>query len=142
MKSDGISFDGLSSSASYKQSIQHNYKMEPLSSLPPPYPFSQLKYEASPSAPLITTPDPDSILSECGQDTPDSSIKEEPGEDASEGGIITCKWRNCGREYREKQSLVEHINTNHIEHKKGCEDFPCFWEVSHIEKYRKLTMNV
>jgi len=113
---------------SYEQSIQQQYKMEPLSSLPPPYPFNQTKCEASPSAPLTTTPDPDSILSECGRDTPDSSVKEEPSEEASEGGILTCKWRNCGQEYNEKQSLVDHINTNHIEHRKGCEDYPCFWE--------------
>jgi len=113
---------------SYEQSIQQNYKMEPLSSLPPPYPFSQLKSDASPSAPQTTTPDPDSILSECGRDTPDSSIKEEPSEDASEGGNLTCKWKSCGREYNEKQALVDHINSNHIEHKKGCEEFPCFWE--------------
>jgi hypothetical protein len=123
---------------SYEQSIQHTYKMEPLSSLPPHYPFSQLKCEASPFAPLTTTPDPDSFLSECCHDTPDSSVKEEPSEEASEGEIITCKWRYCGREYSEKQNLVEHINTNHVERKKGCEDFPCFWEVSNTKKYRKF----
>ena len=121
---------------SYQQSIQHQFKMEPLSSLPPPYPFNQAKSEASPSAPVTSTPDPDSVLSEYGRDTPDSSVKEEPSEDASEGGILTCKWRNCDQEYTEKQSLVDHINTNHIEHRKGCEDYPCFWEVSntHTEK--------
>jgi len=113
---------------SYEQSMQQNYKMEPLSSLPPPYPFNQIKSETSPCAPVTTTPDPDSFFSECGRDTPDSSIKEEQSEEASEGGIVTCKWKNCGREYSEKQCLVEHINSNHIEHKKGCEDFPCFWE--------------
>lgn len=121
-----------------------------------------------------------SLLSDCGPDTPDSSIKEEPSEEASEvrifnsytigvnwlflvpceneintmhehymylegvkqmtlvynekftvqgTGVLACKWRNCGREFTEKKYLVDHVTSSHIEQRKGCDDFPCFWEV-------------
>jgi len=53
-----------------------------------------------------------------------SSIKEETSEEEL---TVKCKWGECGKEYGDKYSLVEHINTNHIEHKKGCEDYPCHW---------------
>ena len=76
------------------------------------------------------TPDPDSVLSEGGRDTPDSSIKEEPSEEASEGGVLVCRWKNCGREFLEQINLVSHILESHVDQKKGCEDFPCMWEVS------------
>ena len=59
---------------SYQESLEPagGYKLEPLSSLPPPYPYTMTP---------LPTPDPDSALlspSEACRDTPDSSIKEEP----------------------------------------------------------------
>jgi len=132
---------------SYEQAVQHQYPpyMEPP---PPPYAFSVLKSDPNlycPPRPDLPkpegfnclptlasephTPDPDSLLSDCGPDTPDSSIKEEPSEEASEGtGVLACKWRNCGREFTEKKYLVDHVTSSHIEQRKGCDDFPCFWE--------------
>jgi len=125
---------------------------------PPPYPYTTvLKSDPSlycpPSLltlPTTATPDPDSLggLSEEGApDTPDSSLKEEPCEEASEGcgGVLACLWRNCGREFIEKKYLVDHVTGMHIEHRKGCEDFPCFWEncsrrlKSFNAKYKLLT---
>ena len=44
--------------------------------------------------------------------------------------MLMCKWRNCGREFTEKKYLVDHVTSSHIEQRKGCDDFPCFWEVS------------
>ena len=44
-------------------------------------------------------------------------------------GVLACKWRNCGREFTEKKYLVDHVTSSHIEQRKGCDDFPCFWEV-------------
>ena len=111
---------------SYEESLQHQIKLEPLSSLPPPYPYTTTP-KLEPCSGL--TPDPDSVLSEGGRDTPDSSIKEEPSEEASEGGVMVCRWRNCGREFLEQTSLVSHIIESHVDQKKGCEDFPCMWEV-------------
>jgi len=104
---------------SYEESLhlqhqhnQHQYKLEPLSSLPPPYPYTSSAAASTASAvsppyhytsPAMSTPapalTPDPDLSEYGRDTPDSSIKEEPSEEASESGIITCRWRNCGKEF-------------------------------------------
>jgi len=79
--------------------------------------------------PQPDTPDPDSLLSDCGPDTPDSSIKEEASEEASEGtGVLACRWRSCGREFTEKRYLVDHVTSCHIEQRKGCDDFPCYWE--------------
>jgi hypothetical protein len=51
------------------------------------------------------------VLSDCGPDTPDSSIKEEPSEEASEGagGVLVCRWRNCGREFTDKKYLVSSV---------------------------------
>ena len=45
-------------------------------------------------------------------------------------GVLACKWRNCGREFTEKKYLVDHVTSSHIEQRKGCDDFPCFWEVT------------
>ena len=90
------------------------YKLEPLSGLPPPYPCSL------PSLPSLATPDPDSALvspGEAGRDTPDSSIKEEPSEDLSEAGATTCRWRSCGKEFSDRDGLVEHIKTCHEEYR-------------------------
>ena len=62
---------------------QQNYKIAPLipvTSLPPPYPYMS-PLPVTPVTPLTpgpghsVTPDPDSVLSEYGRDTPDSSIK-------------------------------------------------------------------
>ena len=44
--------------------------------------------------------------------------------------MLACKWRNCGREFTEKKYLVDHVTSSHIEQRKGCDDFPCFWEVT------------
>ena len=114
---------------SYEESLQHQIKLEPISSLPPPYPYTT---DIIPKLEPVTglTPDPDSVLSEGGRDTPDSSIKEEPSEEASEGGVLVCRWKNCGREFLEQTNLVSHILESHVDQKKGCEDFPCMWEVS------------
>ena len=67
---------------------QHQYKLEPLSSLPPPYPYTSSAAAISAAAvsppyqytsPTMSTPapalTPDPDLSEYGRDTPDSSIK-------------------------------------------------------------------
>ena len=48
-------------------------------------------------------------------------------------GTLTCRWRNCNREFTAKNYLVDHVTSNHIEHRKGCDDFPCFWEVGHLQ---------
>ena len=80
---------------SYEQALQHHYPyME--HPPPPPYPaYSVLKSDPSlycpphtehpfcpPAAPHRehATPDPDSFIEDCGPDTPDSSVKEEPSE--------------------------------------------------------------
>ena len=55
-------------------------------------------------------------------------MQEEPSEEASESGIITCRWRNCGKEFMDRDALVDHIKNNHEEYKKGCEEFPCMWD--------------
>ena len=109
---------------SYQESLEPagGYKLEPLSSLPPPYPYTMTP---------LPTPDPDSALlspSEAGRDTPDSSIKEEPSEDLSEAGAAVCRWRSCGKEFPDRDALVEHIKSSHEEFRKGCEEFPCHWD--------------
>ena len=99
------------------------YKLEPLSSLPPPYPYTMTP---------LPDPDPDSALlspSEAGWDTPDSSIKEEPSEDLSETEAAVCRWRSCGKEFPDRDALVEHIKSSHEEFRKGCEELPCHLDV-------------
>ena len=56
--------------------------------------------------------------------------QEEPTEDVSEGGVKVCKWRNCGKTFTEREDLIKHIKSNHEEYKKGCEEYPCLWEVT------------
>ena len=69
------------------------------------------------------------------RNTPDSSIKDEPSEEASEGGVMICRWRNCGREFLDQTALVSHITESHVDQKKGCEEFHCMWEVSLVIIY-------
>ena len=93
---------------SYEETLHNQIKMEPLSSLPPPYPYTNTPAPIPKLEPCTAlTPDPDSVMSE--RNTPDSSIKDEPSEEASEGGVMVCRWRNCGREFLEQTSLVSHI---------------------------------
>ena len=33
------------------------------------------------------------------------------------------------REMGNREALVEHVKTCHEEYRKGCEEFPCLWEV-------------
>ena len=114
---------------SYEETLHNQIKMEPLSSLPPPYPYTNTPGPVPKLEPCTAlTPDPDSVMSE--RNTPDSSIKDEPSEEASEGGVMVCRWRNCGREFLDQAVLVSHITESHVDQKKGCEDFPCMWEVS------------
>ena len=108
-----LSTDVFHPSSQHDQFIQHMHaQIDTSSSLPAPFP--------SLSPPATITPD-------CGGEAPGSSIKEEACE---EEPTIACKWRECGKEYNDKHHLVEHINTTHIEHKKGCEEYPCYWVVS------------
>ena len=129
---------------SYEETLQHQIKLEPLPCLPPPYPYTSNTSNTSTISTIpgplpklepctALTPDPDSVMSE--RNTPDSSIKDEPSEEASEGGVMVCRWRNCGREFLDQTLLVSHITESHVDQKKGCEDFPCMWEVSPVIIY-------
>ena len=95
---------------SYQESLEPagGYKLEPLSSLPPPYPYTMTPVS-------LPTPDPDSALlspSEAGRDTPDSSIKEEPSEDLSEAGAAVCRsvWSRIVQFYQQAPSVL-HAHT-------------------------------
>ena len=55
-------------------------------------------------------------------------FQEEPSEDVSEAEVLICRWRNCEKEFADRESLVEHIKSNHEEYKKGCEEYPCMWD--------------
>ena len=79
-------------------------------------------------------------------------LQEEPSEEAGAGAAV-CRWRSCGRwehwhyfrtftsqrmflimsvffrEMGNREALVEHVKTCHEEYRKGCEEFPCLWEV-------------
>ena len=123
---------------SYEETLHNQIKMEPLSSLPPPYPYPNAPGPCPGPVPKLepctaVTPDPDSVMSE--RNTPDSSIKDEPSEEASEGGAMVCRWRNCGREFLDQPALVSHITESHVDQKKGCEEFHCMWEVSHYYSF-------
>ena len=122
---------------SYEETLHNQIKLEPLSSLPPPYPYTSPPCPPVPLPKLepctALTPDPDSVMSE--RNTPDSSIKDEPSEEASEGGVMICRWRNCGREFLDQTALVSHITESHVDQKKGCEEFHCMWEVSLVIIY-------
>ena len=41
------------------------------------------------------------------------------------------------REMGNREALVEHVKTCHEEYRKGCEEFPCLWEVTW--QHRSLT---
>jgi len=71
------------------------------------------------SPPATITP----MSSMTGEESRDST-KDETGEEQT---VLKCRWRECGKVYSDKNMLVEHINSNHIEHRKGCEDYPCHW---------------
>ena len=73
------------------------------------------------SPPATITP----MSSMTGEESRDST-KDETGEEQT---VLKCRWRECGKVYSDKNMLVEHINSNHIEHRKGCEDYPCHWGV-------------
>ena len=78
--------------------------------------------------PSISTSVPVDPLAELVEKDHQDSIKEDTL--FEEDQVICCKWKECGNEFCDKDHLVEHINTTHIEHKKGCEDYPCYWRVS------------
>ena len=42
--------------------------------------------------------------------------------------MLICRWRNCEKEFADRESLVEHIKSNHEDYKKGCEEYPCMWD--------------
>ena len=54
--------------------------------------------------------------------------------------MLACRWRSCGREFTEKRYLVDHVTSCHIEQRKGCDDFPCYWEVGLVKVTLKLNM--
>ena len=77
---------------SYQESIQNYQIHSPY--LPPPYPYDQMTGSDPSLCPVNPfTPEPESLQSEREEapDTPDSSIKEEPGEDVSEEGTTICR---------------------------------------------------
>ena len=61
--------------------------------------------------------------------------------DAHEAGVLVCKWRHCGREFAERQDLINHIKTNHDEYEQGCEEYHCMWEVRR-KLLSKLSLHV
>jgi hypothetical protein len=79
-----------------------------------------------------STPDPTEsfVSSDTCPETPDSSVKEEADVNSPDTGSYVCLWMECHEEFVTQKALVEHISDNHMESKKGCEEFPCLWKVS------------
>ncbi len=80
-----------------------------------------------------STPDPSEsfVSSDTCPETPDSSVKEEAEGlvNSPDTGSYVCLWMECNEEFVTQKSLVDHINDNHMETKKGCDEFPCLWKV-------------
>ena len=78
-----------------------------------------------------STPDPTEsfVSSDTCPETPDSSVKEEADTvNSPDTGSYICLWQDCAEEFVTQKTLVEHINENHMDNKKGCEEFPCLWK--------------
>ena len=78
-----------------------------------------------------STPDPTEsfVSSDTCPETPDSSVKEEADTvNSPDTGSYICLWQDCAEEFVTQKTLVEHINENHMDNKKGCEEFPCMWK--------------
>ena len=79
-----------------------------------------------------STPDPTEsfVSSDTCPETPDSSVKEESADtvNSPDTGSYICLWQDCAEEFVTQKTLVEHINENHMDNKKGCEEFPCMWK--------------
>jgi hypothetical protein len=43
---------------------------------------------------------------------------------------VLCRWLDCNKELADMKSLVEHLCNLHLEHRKGCEEHHCYWQVS------------
>ena len=88
-------------------------------------------HEISAAHPSISAPATVDPLTEPVEEDHKDSIKQDTDEDlCEEDQVVQCKWKECAKEFCDKDNLVEHINITHIEHKKGCEDYPCYWRVS------------
>ena len=83
---------------------------------------------AHPSNSTPATVDP--LAEPVEDDHKDSSKQDTGGDLCEEDQVVQSKWKECANKFSDKDNLVEHINTTHIEHKKGCEDYPCYWRVS------------
>ena len=81
-----------------------------------------------------STPDPcDSFVnSDTCPETPDSSVREDGDVNSPDTGSYICLWQDCHEEFTVQKNLVEHINDNHMNSQKGCEEFPCMWKVRKI----------
>lgn len=78
-----------------------------------------------------STPDPSesfNLSSDTCPETPDSSVKEEADVNSPDTGSYICLWMECHEEFDAQKALVDHISDNHMENKKGCEEFPCLWK--------------
>ena len=119
-------------------------KIEPLDPHPQPHHAqhpssiqSPIFMSSSAAASVMTnygsTPDPtESFVSSDCPETPDSSVKEEAEGvvNSPDTGSYVCLWMECNEEFVTQKTLVDHINDNHMETKKGCDEFPCLWKVS------------
>ena len=50
--------------------------------------------------------------------------------------FCVCRWLGCNKELVDMKSLVEHVSSLHLEHRKGCEEHHCHWQVGqHHQHY-------
>ena len=41
-----------------------------------------------------------------------------------------CQWADCAEDFPDQAQLVAHINSQHVQNKRGSEEYPCYWRVS------------
>ena len=49
-------------------------------------------------------------------------------EEAASGS--QCQWGDCTEDFPDQAQLVTHINSQHVQNKRGSEEYPCYWRVS------------
>ena len=59
-------------------------------------------------------------------------VEEEDVEVADEEAVSgsQCQWGDCMEDFPDQSQLVTHINSQHVQNKRGSEEYPCYWRVS------------
>ena len=129
---------GYSQSASlYSSNTNTNYQVAltlTLIDLTPSLLLLQVQQWAESPVELFSPASNDSVYgTNSGTSSDSNSVGEEEEVDVAEEGAASgsqCQWGDCTEEFPDQTQLVTHINSHHVQNRRGSEEYPCYWRVS------------